>query len=59
MSTKVMKSPAVEETLMQEPSYLLVKLLSFGAVMVVTIWSFSSLNFTGINQLGLQIVKNL
>jgi phosphonate transport system permease protein len=59
MSTNIVKSPAVEETLMLEPSHLLVKLLSFGAVLAVSIWSFTSLDFQSVNQLGLQIVKNL
>jgi phosphonate transport system permease protein len=59
MSANVVKSPAVEETLMLEPSHLLIKLLSFGAILAVSIWSFTSLDFQSINQLGLQIVKNL
>lgn len=59
MEQQLNMSPRVEETLNDEPSTLIAKLLSLALVLGLTIWSIQAIEFKGVNEQGLRIVQNL
>ena len=56
---RIYASDSVTEVLQQEPSNLYKKLIAVLLVGGLTIWSFGALDFSGINESGLQIVTNI
>jgi phosphonate transport system permease protein len=52
-------SPDVLNTLKKEPNTLFSKLFALTIILALAIWSYTSINFQGVNSLGLDVVRNL